>query len=60
MAHHSVVKKDLGDAVIIVASNVRQLEENFLNLKKRVLSERVVQALDDGWAATPGTYKSWR
>ncbi|KAJ7037906.1 NADP-dependent oxidoreductase domain-containing protein [Mycena alexandri] len=52
LAHHSVLKKELGDAVILGASSPKHLEENLAALDKGPLPEEVVQALEGGWEHT--------
>ena len=52
MMHHSAMKKELGDAVIIGASSAKQLEANLVDFEKGPLPEDVVQALDQGWELT--------
>ncbi|PQE28330.1 hypothetical protein CJF32_00011283 [Rutstroemia sp. NJR-2017a WRK4] len=59
MTHHSALKKEFGDAVIVGASSAAQLEENLKDLEKGPLPEDVVNALDAGWAVIGGTYKYW-
>ena len=44
------MKAEYGDAIIIGASRVAQLEENLTNLDKGPLPEEMVKAFDDGWA----------
>jgi aflatoxin B1 aldehyde reductase len=50
VSHHSLMKKEHGDAVIIGASSVKQLEENLRNLGKGPLPEEMIRAFDEGWA----------
>lgn len=52
MSHHSLLKRDKGDAVIIGASSTKHLEENLVDLEKGPLPDEVVQALDAGWEKT--------
>lgn len=52
--HHSVMRKELGDAIIVGASSARQLEENLLDLEKGPLPEEMVQALEAGWLRVKG------
>jgi aflatoxin B1 aldehyde reductase len=59
MVHHSVLKKELKDALIVGASSTKQLEENLVDLEKGPLPDEVVQALNDGWTHVSGTYKYW-
>jgi len=47
--HHSLMKKEHGDAIIIGASSAKQLEENLENLDKGPLPEEMVKAFDEGW-----------
>lgn len=53
-SHHSLMKREHGDAVIIGASSVAQLEENLTNLEKGQLPEEMVKAFDEGWAIVKG------
>jgi aflatoxin B1 aldehyde reductase len=50
MVHHSMLRRDAGDAIIIGASSAKQLEGNLVDFEKGPLPEDVVQALDEGWA----------
>ncbi|CAK7201647.1 hypothetical protein SEUCBS139899_004356 [Sporothrix eucalyptigena] len=50
VSHHSILKREHGDAVIIGASSAAQLEENLTSLEKGPLPDEVVQAFDDAWA----------
>jgi aflatoxin B1 aldehyde reductase len=62
MTHHSLLRRENGDAIIIGASNTNQLEENLINLEKGPLPEEVVAALDAAWErvrGTPSTLKYW-
>ncbi|KAF7340290.1 putative aldo keto reductase [Mycena venus] len=52
LAHHSVLKKDLGDAVILGVGGKKQLEDNLEALDKGPLPEDVVAALEAGWQET--------
>ncbi|KAJ7754515.1 NADP-dependent oxidoreductase domain-containing protein [Mycena metata] len=52
LAHHSVLKKELGDAVILGASSPKHLEENLAALDKGPLPDEVVAALEAGWEHT--------
>lgn len=49
-SHHSLLKREYGDAVIVGASSAAQLEENLTNLEKGPLPDEMVQAFDEGWA----------
>ncbi|KAJ7740243.1 NADP-dependent oxidoreductase domain-containing protein [Mycena maculata] len=52
LAHHSALKKEFGDAVVLGASKVKHLEDNLTALDKGPLPADVVAALDEGWAHT--------
>jgi len=54
MNHHSQLKREHGDAIIIGASSVKHMEENMVDLEKGPLPEDVVQALDNGWEGCKG------
>ncbi|KAJ7657329.1 NADP-dependent oxidoreductase domain-containing protein [Mycena polygramma] len=61
LAHHSVLKKELGDAVIVGAGGKKHFEENLGALDKGPLPDDVVAALEAGWEETrtlPLTYAS--
>ena len=49
LEHHSLMRKDLGDAIIVGASSTKHLEENLRDLEKGPLPEDVVKAVDDAW-----------
>lgn len=60
VSHHSVAKKEHGDAVIVGASSYKHLEENLLDLEKGPLPDDVVEALDKAWLiAKPVAPKYW-
>ncbi|KAK7044824.1 Aldo/keto reductase [Favolaschia claudopus] len=59
LAHHSVLKKKFGDAVILGPRGLKHLEENLDDLDKGPLPADVVEALEAGWKETktlPLTY----
>ena len=41
MTHHSLLKREHGDSIIIGASSVKQIEQNMLDLEKGPLPEEV-------------------
>ncbi|KAI5479108.1 Aldo/keto reductase [Pseudohyphozyma bogoriensis] len=47
--HHSAMKPEFGDHVLIGVSKVTHLEANLKDLEKGPLPEDVVKALDEGW-----------
>lgn len=60
LSHHSGLKGELGDAVLIGASSSEQLKKNLAELEKGPLPEDIVQALDDGWLRVRGgVVKYW-
>ncbi|KAJ7457371.1 NADP-dependent oxidoreductase domain-containing protein [Mycena latifolia] len=52
LAHHSVLKKEFGDAVVVGAGSTVHLEENLAALDKGPLPADVLEALDAGWERT--------
>jgi aflatoxin B1 aldehyde reductase len=57
--HHSLMKKEHGDAIITSASNAAQLEENLKNLEKGPLPEEMLMAFDKAWSGVQGIYSSY-
>ncbi|KAI0371014.1 Aldo/keto reductase [Pilatotrama ljubarskyi] len=49
LSHHSLLKREHGDAIIIGASRVKHVEQNLDDLEKGPLPEEVVKALDEAW-----------
>ncbi|PYH94494.1 Aldo/keto reductase [Aspergillus ellipticus CBS 707.79] len=54
LSHHSQLKQERGDGIIIGASSLKHLEENLEALSKGPLPEDVVQALNQGWEVVRG------
>jgi aflatoxin B1 aldehyde reductase len=54
LSHHSELKKELDDGVIVGASSTHHLEDNLKALDQGPLPRDVVEALDQGWAAIRG------
>lgn len=51
MTHHSLLKREFGDGIIIGASNIKQISENMELLDDpEPLPREVLDALDAGWA----------
>ena len=50
-AYHSAMKRDLGDALIIGASSLEQIEETLSAVEKGPLSETAVKEIDEFWAS---------
>lgn len=58
--HHSLMRRENGDKVIVGASSVRHLEENLVDLEKGTLPEEVVEALEKAWSVAKGVVpKYW-
>jgi aflatoxin B1 aldehyde reductase len=49
LEHHSLMKKELNDAIIVGASSTKHLEGNLVDLEKGPLPEDVVEALEGAW-----------
>ncbi|KLO16931.1 Aldo/keto reductase [Schizopora paradoxa] len=49
VSHHSLMKREFGDAVLIGASSLKHIEQNLIDLEKGPLPEDVVKALDEAW-----------
>lgn len=54
LSHHSQLKREKGDAIIVGASSTKHLEENLAALDQGPLPEEVVQALNAGWQRVRG------
>jgi aflatoxin B1 aldehyde reductase len=54
VSHHSQLKREHGDSVIIGASSVKHLEQNLLDLEKGPLPDEVVKSLDEAWDVVKG------
>ena len=54
MMHHSQLKAEYGDKVIIGASSKEQLEMNLFDFEKEGLGQEVLEALEKGWEGTRG------
>ncbi|KAI9686493.1 MAG: hypothetical protein M1822_003504 [Bathelium mastoideum] len=58
MTHHSQLKRERGDAIIIGASSTKHMEQNMLDFEKGPLPDEVVQILDQAWERVRGlSYK---
>ncbi|KAI0702745.1 Aldo/keto reductase [Earliella scabrosa] len=51
ISHHSLMKREFGDAVLIGASSLQHIEQNLIDLEKGPLPEEVLQVLDEAWLA---------
>ncbi|KAJ7684994.1 Aldo/keto reductase [Mycena polygramma] len=51
ISHHSLLKREYGDSVLIGASSLEHIEQNLIDLEKGPLPNEVVQALDEAWAS---------
>jgi aflatoxin B1 aldehyde reductase len=54
LEHHSLMKKEAGDAIIVGASSGGHLENNLADLEKGPLPQSVVEAVDKAWGVTRG------
>ncbi|EIN03687.1 Aldo/keto reductase [Punctularia strigosozonata HHB-11173 SS5] len=50
MSHHSLLRREHGDSVLVGASSLKYIEQNLVDLEKGPLPEEVVKALDEAWA----------
>ncbi|TDL17032.1 Aldo/keto reductase [Rickenella mellea] len=58
--HHSSMKREFGDAIIIGASSVKHIHENLIDLEKGPLPEEVVKAIEEAWEVVKGNVtKYW-
>jgi aflatoxin B1 aldehyde reductase len=58
MMHHSELKREFGDKVIIGASSAAQLEQNLKDMEGEELPGDILKALDEGWAICRGV--TWK
>jgi aflatoxin B1 aldehyde reductase len=58
MMHHSQLKKELGDKVIIGASSDAQLVQNMEDFEKGPLSSEMLKAVDNAWDMCRGV--TWK
>lgn len=49
VSHHSLMKREAGDSVLIGASSLTHIEQNLIDLEKGPLPEEVVKTLDEAW-----------
>jgi aflatoxin B1 aldehyde reductase len=60
LEHHSLLKAEFNDAIIVGASSFKHLEENLVDLEKGPLPEDVVKALEQAWLiAKPVAPQYW-
>ncbi|CAL1697781.1 unnamed protein product [Somion occarium] len=60
ISHHSLLKREFGDAIIIGASSLEHIEQNLVDLEKGPLPEEVLKVLDDAWdSVKPYATKYW-
>ncbi|KAJ7499440.1 Aldo/keto reductase [Mycena latifolia] len=50
ISHHSLMRREHGDAVLIGASSLNHIEQNLIDLEKGPLPDDVLKALDEAWA----------
>ncbi|KAJ3525988.1 hypothetical protein NM688_g8318 [Phlebia brevispora] len=51
MTHHSLLKREYGDTIIIGASSLEHIKQNMIDLEKGPLPGDVVHVLDEAWLA---------
>ncbi|KAJ6580796.1 Aldo/keto reductase [Mycena capillaripes] len=49
VSHHSLMRREHGDSVLIGASSLQHIEQNLIDLEKGPLPDEVVKALDAAW-----------
>ncbi|KAA1472011.1 Aldo/keto reductase [Dentipellis sp. KUC8613] len=49
ISHHSLMKREFGDSVLIGASSVEHIEQNLIDLEKGPLPDEVLSVLDEAW-----------
>ncbi|TFK32310.1 Aldo/keto reductase [Crucibulum laeve] len=49
VSHHSLLRREHGDAILIGASRLSHIKQNLLDLEKGPLPAEVVSALDEAW-----------
>jgi len=54
VSHHSLLKREHGDAILIGASSLKHIEQNLVDLEKGPLPEEVVKTLDEAWNSVKG------
>jgi len=54
VSHHSLMKREHGDAILIGASSVKHIEQNLIDLEKGPLPDEILQALDEAWQSVKG------
>lgn len=60
LQHHSLLKQQFDDAIIVGASSLKHLEENLADLEKGKLPEEVLTALEKAWLiAKPVAPRYW-
>ncbi|TWU71004.1 hypothetical protein ED733_001885 [Metarhizium rileyi] len=59
LSHHSALKEEHGDGIIIGASSMAQLEANLADLEKGPLPEELVKAFEEAWGLVKGVCKPY-
>ncbi|EJU02767.1 Aldo/keto reductase [Dacryopinax primogenitus] len=49
VSHHSLMKREFGDSILIGASSLKHIEQNLIDLEKGPLPEEVCKVLDEVW-----------
>ncbi|KAF5330595.1 hypothetical protein D9619_005737 [Psilocybe cf. subviscida] len=51
MTHHSQLKREYGDSILIGASSLPHIKQNLIDLEKGPLPDEVVKTLDEAWTS---------
>ncbi|KAF7304693.1 Aldo-ket-red domain-containing protein [Mycena kentingensis (nom. inval.)] len=49
ISHHSMMKREYGDSVLIGASNLEHIKQNLIDLEKGPLPDDLLTTIDDAW-----------
>ncbi|KAI0944310.1 hypothetical protein AcW1_002053 [Taiwanofungus camphoratus] len=49
ISHHSLMKREHGDSILIGASSLEHIEQNLVDLEKGPLPDEVLNVLDEAW-----------
>ena len=61
LTHHSLLDASRGDAIILGASRIEQLEENLKAMNRDPLDQSILDVLDQGWEIIkPNCFKYFR
>ncbi|KAJ7940836.1 Aldo/keto reductase [Mycena leptocephala] len=49
ISHHSLLKREYGDSILIGASSLEHIEQNLIDFEKGPLPDEVLKVLDEAW-----------